>query len=107
MRNLRFWIDTVAASSRNDPPRFVESVMVVFVILTLVASVIFPQDEPYLVLCLSLAIGLSISILVREANDLRRASFAPSHEALISRLMAFLLLVISFYGFADMFQNLS
>jgi hypothetical protein len=100
MRTLRFWIHTVAASSRNDPPRFVESVMVVFVILTLVASVIFPQDEPYLVLCSSLAIGLSISILVREA-------IAPSHEALISRLMAFLLLVISVYGFADMFQNLS
>lgn len=107
MRTLRFWIHTVVASSRNDPPRFVESVMVIFVILTLAASIIFPQEQPYLVLCFSLAIGLSISILVREANDSRRASFAPSHEALISRFMAFLLLVISFYGFADMFQNLS
>jgi hypothetical protein len=107
MRVLRFWIHTVVASSQNDPQRFVESVMVTFILLTLAASIIFPQDQPYLVLCSSLAIGLSISILVREAIDSRRANFTLSHEALISRFMAVLLLVISVYGFADMFQNLS
>jgi len=52
------------------------------------------QQLPYILLCLSYAIGASISILVREA-------IAPSPQTEISRLTALLLLLISLYGFAD------
>jgi hypothetical protein len=50
---------------------------------------------PYLVLGLSLVVGASISILVREA-------IAPSPQRRVTQFTALLLLFISIYGFADL-----
>ena len=51
-----------------------------------------------MILGLSLVIGASISILVREA-------IAPSHQTRITQFTALLLLLVSIYGFADLLQN--
>jgi hypothetical protein len=93
------WLNTLIFSSRYDPPRFVEFVMVVCAIAALIASILFPQHEPYFILCLSLVLGLSISILVREA-------VAPSHQTRVSQVAALALLICSLFGFADFLQTL-
>jgi hypothetical protein len=93
------WLNILIVSSRYDPPRFVEFVMVVCAIAALIASIFFPQHQPYFVLCLSLVLGLSISILVREA-------IAPSHQTRISQITALALLITSLFGFADFLQTL-
>jgi hypothetical protein len=48
---------------------------------------------------LSLVVGASISILVREA-------IAPSPQTRITQFTALLLLLISLYGFADLMYTL-
>ncbi len=96
---MRFWLNTLILSSRNDPPRFVEFVMIQCAIAALTASILFPLDKPYFILCLSLVLGLSISILVREA-------IAPSHQTRISQVTALALLITSLFGFADFLQTL-
>jgi hypothetical protein len=93
------WLNTLILASQYDPPRFVEFVMVVCAIAALTASIFFPQHKPYFVLCLSLVLGLSISILVREA-------IAPSHQARVSQVAALILLITSLFGFADFLQTL-
>lgn len=60
----------------------------------LILATILP-DMPYLVLGLSLVVGASISILVREA-------IAPSPQVRLTQFTALLLLFISIYGFADL-----
>jgi hypothetical protein len=92
-------LNTLIISSQYDPPRFVEFVMVVCAGAALIASILFPQHQPYFVLCLSLVLGLSISILVREA-------IAPSHQTRVSQITALALLITSLFGFADFFQTL-
>ncbi|MHC5830268.1 MAG: hypothetical protein ACYT04_83615, partial [Nostoc sp.] len=62
-----------------------------------IASIL--PDRPYLILGLSLVVGASISILVREA-------IAPSPQKRITQLTASLLLIISLYGFADLMYAL-
>ena len=52
------------------------------------------HELPYMILCLSYAIGAAISILVREA-------IAPSPQTRLTRISALLLLLISLYGFVD------
>ncbi len=93
------WLNILIVSSQYDPPRFVEFVMVVCAIFALIASILFPQDQPYFLLCLSLVLGLSISILVREA-------IVPSHQTRVSQITALALLITSLFGFADFFQTL-
>jgi hypothetical protein len=68
--------------------------MLMLAIAMLILGTILP-DIPYLVLGLSLVVGASISILVREA-------IAPSPQTRITQLTALLLLFISIYGFADL-----
>lgn len=72
--------------------------MLMVAIAMLVVAIILP-DRPYLVLGLSLVVGASLSILVREA-------IAPSPQKQLTQFTAFLLLVISIYGFADLLQIL-
>jgi hypothetical protein len=93
------WLNTLIISSQYDPPRFIEFVMVVCAGAALIASILFPQHQPYFVLCLSLVLGLSISILVREA-------IAPSHQTRVSQVAALALLITSLFGFADFLQTL-
>jgi hypothetical protein len=58
----------------------------------------FVSDIPYLVLGLSMVIGASISILVREA-------IAPSYQSRMTKITAWALLFISLYGFIDLINT--
>jgi len=79
MRFWHFWLNSFILASQFNPPRFVELLMLMLAIATIL------PDRPYLVLGLSLVVGASISILVREA-------IAPSHQSQITKLTALLLL---------------
>ena len=98
MRFWSFWFNSFILSSQYNPPRFVELFMLLLAIAMLGIASILP-DRPYLILGLSLVVGASISILVREA-------IAPSPQTGITQLTAFLLLIISLYGFADLIYTL-
>ena len=98
MRYCRFWLNSLILSSQYNPPRFVELVMLTVAIAMLFISTFVP-DRPYIVLGLSLVVGASISILIREA-------IAPSHQRKITQFTALLLLIISLYGFADTLRSL-
>ncbi|MCM0591493.1 MAG: hypothetical protein HEQ35_21385 [Gloeotrichia echinulata IR180] len=94
MRFWQFWFNSFILSSQYNPPRFVELLMLMVAIAMLGVATILPE-KPYLILGLSLVVGASISILVREA-------IAPSPQVRITQLTALLLLFISLYGFADL-----
>jgi hypothetical protein len=98
MRFCQFWLNSFILASQYNPPRFVELVMLMLAIAMLSTAIIVPA-EPYLVLGLSFVVGASISILVREA-------IAPSPQTRLTQLTAILLLLISFYGFADLINTL-
>jgi len=53
------------------------------------------EKWPYLGLSLSYAVGSSVSILVRE-------SLTPSNYPRLTQVIAVLLLIICFYGLADL-----
>ncbi|MBE9008279.1 hypothetical protein IQ259_25250 [Fortiea sp. LEGE XX443] len=93
MRLWHFWLNSLIFSSQYNPPNFIEWLMLILAVLLLGVWGI-TQQLPYIFLCLSYAIGASISILVREA-------IAPSPQTRVSRLTALLLLLVSLYGFAD------
>ena len=73
--------------------------MLLLAIAMLAIASILPNDTPYLILGLSLVVGASISILVREA-------IAPSPQRRITQITASLLLIISLYGFADLMYSI-
>jgi hypothetical protein len=73
--------------------------MLTLAIAMLTISSLVPTEIPYMVLGLSFVIGASISILVREA-------IAPSPQTRVTQLTALLLLIVSFYGFADLIRML-
>ncbi|BAY93459.1 hypothetical protein NIES37_09480 [Tolypothrix tenuis PCC 7101] len=98
MRFWHFWLNSFIVSSQYNPPRFVELLMLMLAIAMLGMATILPESPPYLVLGLSLVVGASISILVREA-------IAPSPQSKITQFTALLLLLISLYGFADLLQT--
>ncbi|WP_341529805.1 hypothetical protein WKK05_11070 [Nostoc sp. UHCC 0302] len=98
MRIWHFWFNTFVLSSQYNPPRFVELLMLLLAIAMLAIASFLP-DRPYLILGLSLVVGASISILVREA-------IAPSPQTQVTKLTALLLLFISIYGFADLIYTL-
>ncbi|MEH2066416.1 MAG: hypothetical protein ACYTXC_11635 [Nostoc sp.] len=98
MRFWSFWFNSFVLSSQYNPPRFVELLMLLLAIAMLGIASILP-DRPYLILGLSLVVGASISILVREA-------IAPSPQTRITQLTASLLLIISLYGFADLMYSI-
>ncbi|WP_193195328.1 hypothetical protein [Nostoc sp. MG11] len=98
MRFWHFWLNSFILASQYNPPRFVELLMLLLAIAMLAIASISP-DRPYLILGLSLVVGASISILVREA-------IAPSHQTRMTKLTALILLFISLYGFADLIYTL-
>lgn len=59
----------------------------------------FTPDWPYQALAWSYLAGVSASMWVREA-------IAPSHQARATQIAALLLLLISIYGFTDLFRYL-
>ncbi|MBD2447125.1 hypothetical protein H6G76_08080 [Nostoc sp. FACHB-152] len=93
MRFWRFWLDSIIVSSAYNPPSFIEGVMLLLAMIVLAIWGI-THELPYMILCLSYAIGAAISILVREA-------IAPSPQTRLTRISALLLLLISLYGFVD------
>ncbi|MBC1239952.1 hypothetical protein VF14_34210 [Nostoc linckia z18] len=98
MRSWYFWFNSLILSSQYNPPRFVELLMLFLAIAMLAIASILPDRPPYLILGLSLVVGASISILVREA-------IAPSPQTRITQVTALLLLIISLYGFADLIHQ--
>ncbi|MDZ8083920.1 MAG: hypothetical protein RMY36_001325 [Nostoc sp. SerVER01] len=98
MRFWYFWFNSFILSSQYNPPRFVELLMLFLAIAMLAIATILPE-RPYLILGLSLVVGASISILVREA-------IAPSPQTRITQVTALILLIISLYGFADLMHTL-
>ncbi|MDH6066357.1 hypothetical protein NWP26_03535 [Chrysosporum ovalisporum APH033B] len=97
MRLWNFWLNSFILASQYNPPRFVELLMLTLAIAMLVIATILP-DIPYLILGLSLVVGASASILVREAMD-------PSPQTRITQFTALLLLLISIYGFFDLLHR--
>lgn len=94
MRLWNFWLNSFILASQYNPPKFVELLMLTLAVAMLLIATILP-DKPYLVLGLSLVLGASISILVREA-------IAPSPQRKITQFTALLLLLITIYGFVDL-----
>ena len=96
MRNWQFWWQTLILSTQHNPPRFMELLMLTLaIILFLLWSL--AAEWPYLVLSLSYGIGSSFSILVREA-------LTPSPHIQPTQVTAVLLLIISFYSFAELIR---
>lgn len=79
---------------QQNPPLFIELVMLSAAIILLVFWGI-TLDWPYLVLSLSYAVGSSCSCLVRGV-------IAPSPTFRLPQFTAILLLIVSFFSFADL-----
>lgn len=78
----------------HNPPLFIELVMLSAAIILLGLWGV-TLNWPYLVLSLSYAVGSSCSCLVRGA-------IAPSPSFSLPQFTAILLLVVSFFSFADL-----
>lgn len=98
MRHWYFCWRTLVLMSQQNPPQFVETLMLMLAIVLLVVWM-FRPDWPYLLLGLSYIVGASASILVRE-------TLLPSPQPRATRVAALLLLAISLYGFADLVLSL-
>ena len=96
MRPWQNWLDTLILSTQHNPPRFVELVMLTLAMVLLGLWTLTGQ-WPYLALSLSYIIGSSFSILVRE-------SIGPRPQFQLTHLTALLLLIISFYSFAELIR---
>ncbi|MFS8120078.1 MAG: hypothetical protein ACMG55_16555 [Microcoleus sp.] len=83
-------------SAQHNPPRFVELVMLTLAMILLGMWSITLQWQ-YLTLSLSYIIGSSFSILVRE-------SMGPRPQFQWTHFTALLLLIISFYSFAELIR---
>jgi len=96
MRPWEYWLNTVILSTQQNPPRFVELVMLNLAMILLGLWSVTAQ-WPYLALSLSYIIGSSFSILVREY-------IGPRPQFQLTHLTALLLLIISFYSFAELIR---
>jgi len=96
MRHWEYWLNTVILSAQHNPPRFVELVMLNLAMILLGLWSVTAQWA-YLALSLSYIIGSSFSILVRE-------SIGPRPQFQLTHLTALLLLIISFYSFAELIR---
>lgn len=97
MRPWQYWLHTLILSAQHNPPRFVELVMLSLAMILLGLWSLTPQHWQYLTLSLSYIIGSSFSILVRE-------SLVPRPQFQLTHLTALLLLIISFYSFAELIR---
>ena len=96
MRPWQYWLNTVILSAQHNPPRFVELVMLTLAMILLGIWSVTLQWQ-YLTLSLSYIIGSSFSILVRE-------SMGPRPQFQWTHFTALLLLIISFYSFAELIR---
>jgi len=93
MRSWYFWWQSLVLSSQQNPPRFIEAVMLSLAIALL--SFLFfawqgAEQWPYLVLSLSYGIGASTSILVRETQG-RRWTLTPTIATMVLALAVLIL----------------
>ena len=96
MRPWQYWLETLILSTQHNPPRFVELVMFTLAMILLGLGSVTLRWQ-YLTLSLSYIIGSSVSILVGESLG-SRPQFQLIH------LTALLLLIISFYTFAELIK---
>jgi hypothetical protein len=96
MRSWEYWLNTVILSAQHHPPRFVELVMLILAMILLGLWSVTWQWQ-YLTLSLSYIIGSSFSILVREY-------IGPRPQFQWTHFTALLLLIISFYSFAELIR---
>ncbi|MBW4679532.1 MAG: hypothetical protein KME19_05385 [Microcoleus vaginatus WJT46-NPBG5] len=98
MRLWQFWCQTLILSSQQNPPRFVEMVM----LMLAMALLLFwgmTDSWPFLVLSLSYVTGSSVSILIRQR-------VTPSSYPQLVQWTALLLLIMSLYSIADLAGHL-
>ena len=98
MRPWQYWLETLILSTQQDPPRFVELVMLTLAIILLGLWSVTLQWQ-YLTLSLSYIMGLSFSIWVRGWLD-PRSQFQLTHLT----ALLLLILIISFYSFAELIR---
>ena len=105
MRLWNFWINRLILYSQDNPPRFIELVMLTLAIALLIISTILP-DAPYLILGLSFVIGASISILIRESittnHSISHYNQPISIYQHLTKIIALILLGVSIYAFIDL-----
>ncbi|WP_448562763.1 hypothetical protein [Trichothermofontia sp.] len=77
MQQFHLWLRGIAIASRQDPPRFIELMMLSLAMVSLIAWSAW-ESGYFLVLCVSYIVGSSTSILVRE-------TIAPSPNSALVR----------------------
>jgi multisubunit Na+/H+ antiporter MnhE subunit len=93
MRLWQFWWRTLILSTQYNPPEFIE-LMMTSLTMALLVSWEFTHHWAYLVLSSSFAIGAAVSMWIREM-------MIPSPHPRVVQVLAILLLIYSFYAFAD------
>lgn len=97
MRFFQTWWRVFVFASQHNPPWFIELLMT-FLAVILLGVWGLTHHWAYLVLSSSYAIGAAASLWVRE-------SFNPHSSTLrVNQVLAVLLLIYGFCGFADLFQ---
>lgn len=94
MRTVQFWWRTLFFSALYNPAWFIDLLMTVLAMLLLGRWEVTKQ-WPYLVLSCSYAIGAAMSMWVQ-------ATVTPLHAPRMMKVLALLLLIYSFYGFAEL-----
>ncbi len=89
LRQFQSCLRAVAIASRQDPPRFVELIMLSLSLLALLAWSVW-ENHTFLILCVSYILGSSTSILVRE-------TIAPSPNAALVRGIVILSALIALF----------
>ena len=98
IRTWRFWWNTLILACQQNPPQFVELVMLLLA-LVLLGTWLNTPHWSYLVLAWSYVVGVSASMWVREA-------IAPTHQTRITQVTSLVLLLLSIYGFVDLIHYL-
>jgi hypothetical protein len=94
MRFWRNWWQTLIFSIQNNPPQFIEYLMVSFA-TALAMRRFYTPEWPYLVLSASLAVGAAVSIWVRVLT-------LPMPHRNLFKIIGASLLLYSLYTFADL-----
>ncbi len=98
IRNCRFWWNTLILACEQNPPQFVELVMLLLAVILLGTWLMTPHWS-YLVLAWSYVVGVSASMWVRS-------HLSPTHQTRATQVSALVLLLLSIYGFADVIHYL-
>jgi hypothetical protein len=90
MRIWRFWWQTLRVSAQNNPPQFIEIVMLSLAVVLMLAW-LFTQAWPYLILGVGYTLGSASSIWVREL-------IAPHPQRRIFHASIVLVLTLILFG---------